>query len=75
MFVTFAPLWLVLIWGFRGDTGAVVAAFDSPLLANSVIADRNATPHRAWRNSLITFEKLLFHRGPDRRLLGPLSKG
>ena len=31
-------------------------------------------PHRAWRNSLITFGKLLFHRGPDRRLSGPFQK-
>jgi hypothetical protein len=30
--VAFALFWLVLFWGFRGDTGAVVAAFDSPLL-------------------------------------------
>jgi hypothetical protein len=26
-FVAFAPFWLVLFWGFRGDTGTVVAAF------------------------------------------------
>jgi hypothetical protein len=31
VFVVFAPFWLVSFWGFRGDTGAVIAAFDMPI--------------------------------------------
>jgi hypothetical protein len=31
-------------------------------------------PRPAGRNTLISFEKLLFQRGPDRRRSGPLSQ-
>ncbi|MGA8652665.1 MAG: hypothetical protein WB677_18990, partial [Xanthobacteraceae bacterium] len=34
-FVAFASFWLVLFWGFRGDTGAVIAAFDMPIAAEN----------------------------------------
>ncbi len=32
MFVTFATLWLVLFWGFRGDTGAIKVCFPQEIV-------------------------------------------